>query len=140
MRLSLLAVPASLLLLASQAGAQSGNYPLQEPADIATVQVTAPFQLTEEESTKVSGTYAMSNGWRLKVEPASNKAIHAQIDRQRPIRLIAVTADKFVSPDGNVRMDFNRGDDRDEMLMSYIPNPALAQQYVVIATARLAQR
>lgn len=140
MRLSLLAVPASLLLLAPQAGAQSGNYPLQESASIATVEVTAPFRLTEEEATQVSGTYAMSNGWRLKVEPASSKAIHAQIDKQRPIRLLAVTADKFVSPDGNVTMDFNRGEYRDEMVMSYVPNPALAVRYVITATTTLAQR
>jgi hypothetical protein len=139
MRLSILAVPASLLLLASQAGAQSASYPLQEPAPIATVQVTAPFQLTEEESMQVSGKYAMSNGWRLNVEPA-NKGIHAQIDKQRPIKLIAVTADKFVSPDGNVSMDFNRGEYRDEMVMTYVPNPALAVRYVITAKATLAQR
>jgi hypothetical protein len=138
MRLALLAVPASLLLLASHATAQTGNYPLQETAPVATVEVTAPFQLTEEESETVRGMYAMSNGWRLKVAPRSASGITAQIDRERPIRLIAVTADKFVSPDGNVTMDFNRGTYGDEMLMTYVPNPRLAIRYEIRAT--MAQR
>jgi hypothetical protein len=138
MRLALLAVPASLLLVASQATAQSGSYPLQETAPVATVEVTAPFQLTEEESETVRGMYAMSNGWRLKISPRSNSAITAQIDKERPMRLIAITPDKFVSPDGNVTMDFNRGDYGDEMLMTYVPNPRLAVRYEIRAT--MAQR
>jgi hypothetical protein len=136
MKLALLAVPAVLLLVAPFAAAQSGAYPLQEP--IATVQVTAPFLLTEEESETVRGMYAMSNGWRLKVAPSSATGITAQIDRERPIKLIAVTADKFVSPDGNVTMDFNRGAYGDEMLMTYVPNPRVAVRYEITAT--MAQR
>jgi hypothetical protein len=139
MRLALLSVPAALLLVAPFATAQSRAYPLQEP--IATVQVTAPFQLNEEQSDMVSGMYAMSNGWRLKVAPSSATGITAQIDRERPIKLIAITADKFVSPDGNVTMDFNRGKYGDEMLMTYVPNvsnPRLAVRYEIRAT--MAQR
>jgi hypothetical protein len=137
MRLSLLAVPATLLL-ASNVGAQSSNYPPPETsASIATVQVTAPFRLSDDETEAVTGRYAMSNGWRLKVEEAAT-GIVAQIDRQRPIRLIPISADKFVSRDGNVTMDFNRGKDRDEMLMTYVPDQRLAVRYVITAT--LAQR
>ena len=137
MRLSLLAVPATLLL-ASNVGAQSSNYPPPDTsASIATVQVTAPFRLSDDETEAVTGRYAMSNGWRLKVEEATT-GIVAQIDRQRPIRLIPISADKFVSRDGNVTMDFNRGKDRDEMLMTYVPDQRLAVRYVITAT--LAQR
>jgi hypothetical protein len=136
MRLSLLAIPATLLL-ASNALAQSGNYPPPDSASIATVQVTAPVRLSSEQAEAVRGNYALSNGWHLKVNTVS-KGIIAQIDRQKPIRLIAVTPDKFVSGDGNVTMDFNRGDFGDEMLMSYVPDQRMAIRYVVTAT--LAQR
>ena len=137
MRLSLLAVPATLLL-ASNVGAQSSSYPPPDTsASIARVQVTAPFRLSDDETEAVSGLYAMSNGWRLKVGEAAT-GIVAQIARQRPIRMIAVSADKFVSRDGNVTMDFNRGENRDEMLMTYVPDQRLAVRYVVTAT--LAQR
>jgi hypothetical protein len=104
-----------------------------------TVQVTAPFLINDSETETVSGQYAMSNGWRLKVEPASN-GIVARIDRDRPIKLVALSADKFVSRDGNVTMDFNRGTYGDEMLMTYISNEPLAARYVITATARMASR
>ena len=136
MRLLLLAVPASLLL-ASHAGAQSGNYPPPDTAAISTVQVTAPVRLSDEQIQSVRGYYAMSNGWHLKVGKAA-RGIVAQIDQQPPIRMVAVTPDKFVSRDGNVTMDFNQGDNGDEMLMSYVPDQRLAIRYVVTAT--LAQR
>jgi hypothetical protein len=45
----------------------------------------------------------------------------AQIDRQPPMRLIAMPGDKFVTSDGNVAMEFGQGAFRDEMLMSYVP-------------------
>lgn len=138
MRLSLLlsAVPVTLLLT-SNAGAQSANYPPPDTAPIATVQVTAPFHLSDAETEAVTGLYAMSNGWRLKVGEAAT-GIVAQIDRQRPIRLVAISADKFVSRDGNVTMDFNRGENGDEMVMTYVPDQRLALRYAVTAT--LAQR
>lgn len=136
MRLSLLAVPATLLL-ASNAGAQSGNYPSPDTEPISTVQVTAPVRLSEEQIQSLRGYYALSNGWHMKVDRAS-KGIVARIDQQPPIRLVAVTADKFVSRDGNVTMDFNQGDNGDEMTMSYVPDQRLAIRYVVTAT--LAQR
>lgn len=130
-----LAFPA--LLLASAASAQSGNYPQISSTSMTTVEVTAPFQASDSDMEWVSGQYALSNGWRLKVEPGSNGII-ARIDRQVPIRLRAVSADRYVSRDGNVSMDFNRGDNGDEMLMSYVPDPRVAVTYVVTAT--LAQR
>jgi hypothetical protein len=140
MRYQFVALPASLLLLASTAGAQ-GNYPASDTESISTVQVTAPvaeFHPWADELEAVSGKYAMSNGWRLHVEPVSDNGIYARIDRQRPMRLIAVSADKFVSRDGNVAMEFHRGEGGDQMLMSYVPNPRVAQ--VIVVRATLAQR
>jgi hypothetical protein len=136
MRLSVLAVPAALLL-ASNAGAQSRNYPQVDTTSITTVEVTAPFQANDADVESIGGRYALSNGWRLNVEPGNN-GIVAQIDRQRPMRLIAVTRDRYVSRDGNVSMDFNRGDNGDEMMMSYVPDRRVAIVYVIKAI--LAQR
>jgi hypothetical protein len=79
----------------------------------------------------------MSNGWRMKVDPTSD-GIAAQINKERPIRLVAVSRDRYIAPDGNVFMEFNRGAQGDEMLMSYVPNERTAQRVVVTST--LAQR
>jgi hypothetical protein len=57
--------------------------------------------------------------------PVSNvtDGIIAQVDRQRPIRRIAYAPNKYVSPDGNVSMEFSLGTYGDNMLMSYVPGP-----------------
>jgi hypothetical protein len=117
------------------AGAMLHRFACTPPdtAPVSTVQVTAPFQLSDEQADKVGGVYAMSNGWRLEVQQTT-RGMEARIDRQRPIRLIAVTPDKFVSRDGNVVMDFNRGEDGDGMVMSYVPDQRLAVRYVIGAT------
>jgi hypothetical protein len=140
-----LALPLSLLLLAPSAGAQSGNYPVTDNVPISTVEVTAQprpeVRIWDYQSDAVSGAYALSNGWRLKVQPARD-GIVAQIDKQHPMRLIAQSPDRFVSRDGNVIMEFNRGDSGDDMMMSYVPrdvtNPNLAQ--IIVVTAKMAQR
>jgi hypothetical protein len=153
MRSLSLMVPASLLLLAaSHSGAQTQAqaqtqtqteaYPLTEPEQTSRVQVTAPpraFQFWEYEAEFISGAYAMSNGWHMKVDPSSD-GIVAQIDKERPMRLVAVSENKYASRDGNVWMEFNRGTGGGDMLMSYVPNTRTAQVIVVTATARLAQR
>jgi hypothetical protein len=58
------------------------------------------------------------------------------------MRLIAQSPDRFVSRDGNVIMEFNKGDTRDDMMMSYVPSdvadPSLAQ--IIVVTAKMAQR
>jgi hypothetical protein len=145
MRPLFLALPVSLLLIAPSVGAQSGSYPITNDTPISTVEVTAQqreaFPIWEYQLDAVTGKYALSNGWRLDVQPARD-GIYAQIDKQRPIRLIAQSPDRFVSRDGNVIMEFNRGDTRDDMMMSYVPSQTtdsrLAQAIVV--TAKMAQR
>jgi len=138
------ALPISLLLLAPTAGAQSGNYPATGDTTMSTVQVTAQppaFQFWDYQAEEVSGAYKLSNGWRLNVEPARDGVL-ARIDKQRPIRLVALSADKFASRDGNVIVEFHQGGMRDDMTMSYVPassaDPRLAQ--AVVATAKMAQR
>jgi len=140
MRILSLLCPASLVLLAANAGAQSNNYPQTNPEPTSTVQVTAPapaFQFWEYQAEAISGAYAMSNGWRMKVAPADD-GIVATIDKQRPIRLVALSADRYTSRDGNVWMEFNRGRYGEDMRMSYVPGPRLAQ--VVVTATTVAQR
>jgi hypothetical protein len=139
--LSLILSPC-LLLLASGAGAQTQHYPSTESGSISRVEVVAQsksFQFQEYEAEAISGAYAMSNGWRMKVDPSSD-GIVAQIDKQRPIRLVALSPDRYASPDGNVSMEFNRGPLGDDMLMSYVPDSRTAQVIVVTAKTTLAQR
>lgn len=149
MRPLFLILPASLLLAASGAVAQTEpiaqQYPLTDPGAISQVQVTAPtqpYKFWDYEAEDISGGYAMSNGWRMKVDPASD-GIVAQIDKQRPMRLIAMAKDKYVSRDGNVSMEFNKGEYGDQMVMSYVPDMRTGQalgSQVIVVTATLAQR
>lgn len=132
--------PASLLALASSASAQTLPYPQPDTASISTVQVTAPaktVRIRDDQARQIGGAYAMSNGWYLKVRTAT-RHIDATIDNERPLRLLAVAPYKFASRDGNVTMEFNRGQAGDEMMMSYRPDPRLAM--VVVFTAPMAQR
>jgi len=142
MRSVFLMLPTSLLLLASHAGAQTQAYPMTDPGQTSRVQVTAPpqpFQFWDYEAEWVSGAYAMSNGWRMKVDP-SREGIVAQIDKERPIHLVAVSQNRYATRDGNMWLDFNQGPAGEDMLMSYVPDARTAQVVVVTATARLAQR
>lgn len=139
--LSLL-LSASLLLLAVPAGAQTTAYPHTDSDAMSTVQVTAlpgkpTFRIWDYQAEAVSGAYALSNGWRLKITPARD-GVTAQIDKQPPVRLVALSPDKFVSRDGNIEMEFNRGFDGGDMVMSYVPDSRVAQ--VIVVTTRLAQR
>jgi hypothetical protein len=133
-------LPASLLLLAGAAGAQTMPYPPIQAESIASVQVTAPpksVRITAHEVGKIVGTYELSNGWYLRVKPSS-RHIDATIDDQPPIRLVAIAPYRFASSDGNVTMRFNRGDSGDDMEMSYVPDLRLGQR--VVLSTRLAQR
>lgn len=140
MRSLTLSLGAALLVLAADAAAQTRLYPVTSDAPISSVQVTAPtrtVRVYQEHLDAVRGVYALSNGWRLKVGAAAG-GITAQIDRQPAMHLVALSPDRYVSRDGNVTMDFNRGDTGDDMLMSYVPDPRLAQ--VIVVRATLAQR
>ena len=145
--LSLMLCPALLLAAAGAcaqtASAQAQDYPQTEPESISRVQVVAQpqtFQFWEYEAEAISGGYKMSNGWKMKVDQSSD-GIVAQIDRQRPIKLVALSPNLYASRDGNVSMEFNRGPLGEDMLMSYVPGPHMAQVVVTSTTStRLAQR
>lgn len=135
-----LALAASLLLLVADAAAQSSSYPATGSSSISSVQVTAParpVRVYQEHLDAVRGAYAMSNGWRMKVDTAAN-GITARIDSRPPIRLVALSPDHYVSRDGNVSMEFNRGDNGEDMVMSYVPDSRVAQ--IIVVKATLAQR
>ena len=131
---------APLFLLASSALAQTTPYPQPAPEPISTVQVTAPVKallIFPDQAEQLDASYAMSNGWRMNVKP-SKRSISAVIDNQRPIRLVQVERDKFVSGDGKVTMQFNLGESGDDMMLSYVPGQDLAQ--VIVVSSRIAQR
>lgn len=130
-----------LLPFASGAEAQTPTpYPQADTVPIPTVLVAATtktVRLDSDEVRHIQGSYVLANGWRLKVRPHS-RYIDTTIDQQKPMRLLAVSSDKFVSGDGDVIMLFNRGDFNDEMLISYVPGPGLAQ--VIVGALPMAQR
>ena len=131
---------ATLFVLASGASARTMPYPQPDAESGSTVQVRAPAPavfITEDQARLIDGSYAMSNGWRLKVQTGS-RYIDARIDNEKPMRLRAVSEDKFVSRDGSVTMQFNLGEYGDDMTMSYVPDRRLAQ--VVVISSRMAQR
>jgi hypothetical protein len=144
MRIHYLAIPVFTLLAASNAAAQSQSqshdYPMTGDQSVSTVRVTAPpraFEANLAQIDWISGGYRMSNGWRLDVQSAAD-GIVARIDRERPMHLIAVSDDNYVTADGNVAMAFNRGARGDEMSMSYVPRSNLAA--TVVLESNLAQR
>ncbi|GAB3467459.1 hypothetical protein GCM10027321_34950 [Massilia terrae] len=142
MRILFTAIPLSLLLVSPLAGAQSHDYPLTGDTVISTVQVRPtlhPFPVTEQQTEAIKGDYALTNGWHLRVQ-SSYKGIIAQIDQQRPMSLIALSEDKFVTRDGNVAMEFNQGTIGEDMTMSYVPTSNVAALLTVGTKGSLASR
>jgi len=136
MRLQSLALAATLLLVAANAAAQSASsdYPATGQPAMSSVQVTAPprgQRVPDADPDTVSGQYRLSNGWKLEVNPGYS-GIWTRIDRQRPMRLSAVSKDTYASHDGNVWMRFDV--ERDEMVMRYVPQSRLAEIIEVRAT------
>lgn len=128
------------LLVPAKATAQAMPYPPTGSAPLASVQVTAPvkpMRIRPAQAKQIVGAYDMANGWWLRVE-TSARHIDATIDDQPPIRLVAIAPYRFVSGDGNVTMDFNRGAHGEDMRMTYVPDLRLGQRVVV--DSALAQR
>lgn len=133
--LSLLCFP-TLLLLAASSHAQA----LQPTEPVAVVQVRpvdGPYRLRNEQAREIAGMYEMSNGWSIDVRP-DMRHVDVVIDRNRPLRLLAISSRKFVSGDGNVTMEFSRGNDDTDMTLRYVPAPGVAE--VVLTSASFAQR
>ena len=133
--MSLMLIPA-LLVLAPGTQAQT----LQPDDPVAVVQVKpldGPYRLRNEQARQIAGTYEMSNGWSIDVRP-DMRHVDVVIDRNRPMRLLAISSRKFVSGDGNVTMEFSRGNDDSDMTLRYVPGLGMAE--VVLTSAAFAQR
>lgn len=102
---------------------------------IAATMPSYPIRL--KEASAVRGVYAMSNGWTLEVRPDWKK-VYAEIDRRGEVELVPLSADRFVSVDGRMAMEFNVGAQGDEVVLRYIPDAATAQ--VVEVRSTLASR
>ena len=138
MRLQSLALAATLLLVAANAAAQSPASDYPATGQMSSVQVTAPpraQRVLDADPDAVSGQYRLSNGWKLEVNPGYS-GIWTRIDRQRPMRLAAISKDTYASHDGKVWMRFDVA--RDEMVMRYVPQSRLAE--IIEVRATLAQR
>ena len=96
-------------------------------------------RLDAYEAKKVAGTYAMSNGWTMHVVPRKTQVL-VSINEGAPVVLIAQSADKFASADGNIATVFNQGAWQDDVVMSYVPEGRLASARVVIGSGALAAR
>ncbi len=139
-RLLLLAIPAALLTVSPYAGAQSQDYPLIEHAEMSTIQVRAdrPDHFTAKRTEDYRGTYDLSNGWTLHVRPAA-RGIIAQIDSQPPMRLVALSDDRFTTVDGNVQMHFDLGSLGDDMSMTYVPS-SRSVAWITVTSTTVASR
>jgi hypothetical protein len=133
--ISLMLFP-TLLVLAS--GTQAQTPQPDEPVAVVQVKpMDGPYRLRNEQARQIAGTYEMSNGWSIDVRP-DMRHVDVVIDRNRPLRLLAVSSRKFVSGDGNVTMEFSRGNDDNDMTLRYVPGLGMAG--IVLTSAAFAQR
>jgi hypothetical protein len=96
-------------------------------------------RLDSSEMRRVGGTYAMSNGWTMDVKPGARNVM-VSINDGAPIELLAQTADRFASADGNIATVFNFGPWQEDVVMSYVPDGRLSSARVVLGSARLVAR
>jgi hypothetical protein len=97
------------------------------------------YRLEPSEIKQVSGTYAMSNGWTVRVVPRM-RHVYMHINDKPPIELFPQSADKFASADGNIATVFNLGMLGDDIVMSYVPDSRLSDQRVIVGSGVLAAR
>ena len=127
-------------MLASGTHAQALQATEPDPTAIAVVEVKpvdGPYRLRNEQARQIAGVYEMSNGWSIDVRP-DMRHVDVVINHNRPLRLLAISSRKFVSGDGNMTMEFSRGNDDNDMTLRYVPDRGLAE--VVVTSASFAQR
>jgi len=140
MRILSVLLPTTIFFLATNSVAQTLPYPQNDTAPVTAVVVSAaaaPYWIRKEQARNIAGVYNLSNGWLMKVRPGS-RTIDTTIDKQKPMRLLAVSPYKFASGDGRVTMEFNRGDFGEDMIMTYAPDPRYAD--VIVISSSIAQR
>lgn len=139
----LLSLSTALLLAGAGAGAARAQAVPTAPgapnvlSEIQVVAAMPRYPIRLREARAVRGTYEMSNGWTLEVKPDWRR-VYAEIDRRGQVELLPISPHKFVSADGNMAMEFNLGDNGDDMVLRYVPDAATAQ--AVVVTATLARR
>lgn len=136
--------PAVAQTQATPASAANPATPIADEAREALSQVQVRGQnrrhrLDADEARKVGGTYALSNGWTMQVVPRSTH-VFISINEGTPIELLAQSANKFASADGNIATVFNLGPSEEDVVMSYVPDGRLSDERVVVGTAALASR
>jgi len=133
--LSLMLIP---VLLVSASGTQAQTVAPDDPVAVVQVKpMDGPYRLRNEQARQIAGTYEMSNGWSVGVRP-DMRHVDVLIDRNRPLRLLAISPRKFASGDGNVTMEFSRGNDENDMTLRYVPGVGMAE--VVLTSVSIAQR
>lgn len=137
-------VPAVTHAQASQADPAVRAAPIDEEAKAALSQVQVRGQnrrhrLDADEARKVRGTYALSNGWTMRVIPQPTRVL-ISINEGAPIALLPQSADKFASVDGKIATVFNLGPWDEDVVMSYVPDGRLSDERVIVGTSSLAAR
>ena len=126
------------VLLVSASGTQAQTLAPDDPVAVVQVKpMDGPYRLRNEQARQIAGTYEMSNGLSVDVRP-DMRHVDVLIDRNRPLRLLAISPRKFVSGDGNVTMEFSRGNDENDMTLRYVPGVGMAE--VVLTSVSIAQR
>jgi hypothetical protein len=126
------------VLLVSASGTQAQTLAPDDPVAVVQVKpMDGPYRLRNEQARQIAGAYEMSNGWSVDVRP-DMRHVDVLIDRNRPLRLLAISPRKFVSGDGNVTMEFSRGNDENDMTLRYVPGVGMAE--VVLTSVSIAQR
>lgn len=105
--------------------------------EISVVEKMPRYPLKIREALAVRGVYEMSNGWLLEVDP-SFRRVYADLNQTGRVELLSVSADKFISVDGRMAMEFNLGVNANEMVLRYTPDGVAAHSLVLSST--LAQR
>ena len=126
-------------LATAQAAPQIDEEVKQALAEVQVRGQPRHYRLEPSELKQVSGTYAMSNGWTVRVIPHMRR-VYMQVNDKDPIELFAQSADKFASADGNIATVFNLGMMGDDIVMSYVPDSRLSDQRVIIGSGSLAAR
>jgi hypothetical protein len=153
MRLFTLLLSASVCAVAAPTVATAQSTPSSRPAAaapideqvrqaLAEVQVRGQVRrhrLDPDEARKIKGTYAMSNGWTVRVTPQVRR-VFITVNDGAPVELLAQSADKFASADGNIATMFNLGPWEDDIVMSYVPDARLSDQRVIVGSGPLAAR
>jgi hypothetical protein len=124
----------------SGAGAQSLPVAPGEPEilpEISVVETMPRYPIKIKEASAIRGIYQMSNGWQLDVTP-NWRQVYADLNGTGKVELLPVSADKFISADRKMAMEFNLGSNGNEMVMRYTPDGVAAHS--VVLTSTLAQR